>query len=452
MKSSATSLRRRLLALLLSALAGVGVLLAIATYYDTHRALDQLLDAQLAQSARLLTQQAGHELLELEPLENSGVESYAQKFAVQVWNRQGELVVLSAGAPNQRFSTIERGFSDATIQGEEWRVFSDWDIDGQALVQVAELHNTRNELAMRVALNSIWPLLLALPVIGVLSWWLIGAGLRPLTRIGAQVSSRDPRNLEPLATDALPNEVRPLVERLNELFARIVLSLEGERRFTADAAHELRNPVAAIRAQAEAALTSTLPGAQHDAFKNIVASAERLARIVDQLLMLARLDVQSTAPPLQRLEIVSLVRATLAELAPDLLAQGVDLELEAPESLAVKGDAALLQVVVRNLIDNAAKHAGASPKIWVRVEAKEGDVALNVADNGPGISEQDRAQLSRRFYRGAAAQGIGSGLGLSIVARIAQLHGGTLEAGSRHNGKGAVVVVRWPISAGSKSS
>lgn len=440
------SIRKRLTVLLLATLSAMWCVLVVAAYIDTHRELDALLDAHLMQSAQLLTRQAGHELLELEPLDYKHVASYTQKFAVQVWDREGTLVVAGNGAPLQRLSPVESGFSDVVLNGEQWRVFSDWDIDRVALVQVAELHDTRERLAMRVAINSLWPLLIALPSTGLLVWWLAGTALRPLTRASAEVASRDSRNLDPLEIADAPAEVRPLIERLNELLARIGASLENERRFAADAAHELRNPVAAIRAQAEAALESQHPHEHAPALQRVVDTATNLGRVVDQLLTLAKLDAPSSVAQLRTVDLTAAVKPILAELGPAILAQHGELELDAPDALPVKGDAALLQVVVRNLVENAVQHGATPPQIGVGLGTRDGQAWLRVTNTGPDIDAEDRTRVFSPFYRGATAQGAGSGLGLSIVNRIARLHGGHVIIDRDAERGRTIVEMRWPDS------
>lgn len=430
---------------LLAATGGLWMLASFLSYRDAHRALDELFDAHLAQSAQLLSAQAGHELLELEELQQEDLQQYARHFAVQLWDRQGRLQFRIGPAPAERFSPVEQGFSDATIGGRHWRVFSDWDYDHQILVQMAEPHDVREQAAARIALNGVLPMIMAMPVIGVLIWWIVSRGLAPVTRVGEAVARRAADNLEPLDVTPLPVEVQPLAVRLNDLFRRIGGSMENERRFTADAAHELRNPVAAIRAQAEAALGGGDPRAS---LENIAASATRLSRLVDQLLALARLDARAMSPGAGdtgrvEVDLVRLTRQTLAELAPAALERGASIELVAPDAALVRADPALLPVVIRNLVDNAVTHGGPGAQVTVSVGVQDGRVALAVSDDGPGVAPERLERLGQRFFRGPDRQTEGSGLGLSIVARIAQLHGAVLQYDSGA-GRGLRVTVGFP--------
>lgn len=439
----AHSIRNRLLWSLLGAVGGLWLIAVAVSYVVAHRGLDQLFDAHLAQSAQLLSSQAGHELLELEELEQEDLQQYAQQFAVQLWDERGQLLLRMGPAPTSRFSRVEHGFSDAVIDGVQWRVFSDWDVERRILVQMAEPHDARERLAARIAMSGLLPMIVALPLMGALILWIVSGGLAPIRRIGEEVSRREPGNLDRLRVDAPPMEVQPLVERLNALFQRINRSLENEKRLTADAAHELRNPVAAIRAQAEASLGENDPERMRSGLSNIETSAARLSRLVDQLLALARLDAKSDASVLVDLDLVRLARQTLAELAPGVIARGASVDLDAPETAVVCGDPALLEVLIRNLTDNALVHGGAGVHITHTIVSGDQTIELAVADDGPGVPPDVRAQLGRRFFRAQGGERDGSGLGLSIVARIVELHGASIRYDSGSDGRGLVVRISF---------
>jgi two-component system, OmpR family, sensor histidine kinase QseC len=433
----------------ISLLGAIGVLWlgAIATsYVDAHRELDQLFDAHLAQSAQLLSRQAGHELLELDDLEDEELADYAAQFAVQLWSPDGELLLRMGAAPRTKFSAVERGFSDVVVEGREWRVFSEWDTKHLILVQMAEPHEARQRLAVQIAVNGLTPLALALPLMGALIWWIVSQGLRPVRRMSEDVARREAANLEPLEVASLPSEIRPLAVRLNELLQRIERSLANEKRFTSDAAHELRNPTAAIRAQAEAALSAGDVATMKDGLSKIVLSASRLARLVDQLLALARLDASTAAPQLVALDLVQLTRRTLAEIAPGVMDRAVTIDLDAPERAMVRGDPALLEVVVRNLIDNAAGHGGAGTHITARIVARDDSCDLIVTDDGPGVSPGLLTQLGRRFFRAPERPTEGSGLGLSIVHRVVELLGASIRYEPGPTGRGLSAVITLAAS------
>jgi len=436
------TIRKRLMWSLLGAIGGLWLIALVVSYYDAHRELDQLFDAHLAQSAQLLSSQAGHELLELEELELEDLQQYARQFAVQLWDSRGRLLLRMGSAPATRFSNTEQGFSDATIEGQSWRIFSDWDVEHQILVQMAEPHEARERLAAQIALNALLPLVAALPLMGALVWWIVTRGLAPITRISEEVARRDLANLDRLDIGAAPGEVHPLIERLNALFERIERSIANERRFTADAAHELRNPVAAIRAQAEASLGAENPSAVRAGLSRISASATRLSRLVDQLLALARLDAAKDRISFSNLDLVSVAKQTLAELAPAAIERGATIDFEGPDAAIVTADAALLAALIRNLVENATVHGGPGVHISTRIAKVDGAYELIVEDDGPGVAVEHREHLGRRFFRGDAREAEGSGLGLSLVTRIAELHGASITYSHGPNQRGLRVRLR----------
>jgi two-component system, OmpR family, sensor histidine kinase QseC len=441
---AAGTIRKRLLWSLLGAVLGLWLVALVVSYYDAHRELDRLFDAQLAQSAQLLSSQAGHELLELEELEREDLQQYARHFAVQLWDTRSRLLLRMGAAPATRFSETEYGFSDATIEGQRWRVFSDWDVEHQILVQMAERHDARERLAAQIALNALLPLLVAVPLMGALIGWIVTGGLAPIRRISEEVARRDQGNLDRLDIGAAPGEVHPLVERLNALFERIERSIANEKRFTADAAHELRNPVAAIRAQAEVSLAAQDPSAVRAGLSNIAASAARLSRLVDQLLALARLDAAKNRIFLTELDLTKVAKQTLAELAPSAMERGAAIDFDGPASAIVPGDAALLAAVIRNLVENAVVHGGPGVHIATRIAEVDGACELIVEDDGPGVPAQQREGLGRRFFRGEARDAEGSGLGLSLVERIVELHRATIKYGESAGHRGLKVCIRFP--------
>lgn len=437
------SIRRRLLAWLPAAVAAAWVLAALLTYADTHREVDRLLDAHLAQATSVLAAQAGHELLELDDDDFLELGDYGQEVTFQVWHDE-DLLVRSRDAPGQRLSDAE-GFTDSRVGGRDWRVFSARDRVRGFLVEVAEDHAVRERIAARVALNVLLPLLAALPALALLIWWVVSRALRPLEGIGEQLRRRDPLVLEPLDAASAPAEVVPLVHRLNELFGQIRHRTELERRFTADASHELRKPVAAARAQAEVARHCGDAGVRNGALDKVLAACDRMGALIDQLLTLARLEREGAARNATSVDLGAVVREVIAEAAPAAMQEaGIQIGLEVTGSTSVVGHADLLGILARNLIANAVRHGGTD--VTVRVAGLPGEVSLSVVDSGPGVPAQDVARLGERFFRGAAT-GPGSGLGLSIVRRIADMHSAQVEFRRPSSGRGLEACVRFAAGA-----
>jgi two-component system sensor histidine kinase QseC len=263
---------------------------------------------------------------------------------------------------------------------------------------------------------------LALPLLALGVWWAVRWGVAPLRGLRDAVARREPHALEPLSSAGAPSELVPVVEALNALFARIATLLESERRFTADAAHELRTPIAAIRAQAQVALSENDAARRHHALAATIEGADRLARLVDQLLTLSRLEAAS-GPGMERVDLAAIARRVAAEIAPAALAREQSLELDAETPAPIRGNDPLLGVLVRNLLDNAVRYSPRGARVRVSVAREGGRISLRVEDSGPGMNDADRARLGERFFRALGTEESGSGLGWSIVRRIAATHG-----------------------------
>jgi two-component system sensor histidine kinase QseC len=441
------SLRRRLQALLVLTVAGVWIGVGLATYFDARRELNTLLDAHLARSAQLLIAQSGHELMEIDTPDLGELFPYGQNVIFQVWTGNGSLVLRSRDAPATRLSPIESGFADSGSGPQHWRVYSGWTREHTVLVQVAEDSATRERLAARIALNAILPLLIGLPLLAVLISWIVTRAMRPLVSLSHQVEQRHPATLLPIDASGVPEEAVPLVERLNDLFDRARRSLEAERRFTANAAHELRNPLAALRAQAEVAVGSADPSVSRTALGYVISACDHLTRLVQQLLLLARVEEPDQRYTFDACRLDEIERKVLSELAPEAIAKGTDLSLEAPQPVWVQGHGDLLEIMSRNLLDNAIRHGGTRVSVEVSRHTDPRSVVLTVTDNGSGVDADTRAQLGRRFYRPAETRAQGSGLGLSIVQRIVELHNGCVEYLEPVAGHGLQVRVTLPAAA-----
>ena len=312
----------------------------------------------------------------------------------------------------------------------------------------AHFAEERDEVAGEIAEQLLKPMLFALPALAILLVIAIGFALAPLRLLARDVATRAPNRLDPLPVDALPAEVEPLVSRLNSLFADIMRSLENERRFTADAAHELRTPLAALKAQAQVAIASVDPAERQRALNLILAGCDRATHLVAQLLTLARLDT-GTSHPMQTVGLRPVAEEVLSMVAGEAIERRCDLVLRDGDA-QVRGDPLLLQALLRNLVDNALRHSGGT-QIEVAIGRSDRHAVLTVSDDGRGIPADERECVLQRFYRSASTEApdldaAGSGLGLSIVKRIIELHDGRLEIGSPATGKGVEIQVRLPLA------
>jgi len=438
------SIRAQLLVGVLAAVAMTWIATAITSYVDARHELDELLDAHLAQTATLLIARTGREPDEIELEHSPQLHRYERRVAFQFWEQGTRLRLHSANAPNDRpLSRDLEGFSDTEIGGRRWRVFGSWDEQRRYLVQVGEQARARDDIVAKIAKNLSWPLLLALPALGLLVWLVIARALRPLRQIGRQVEVRAADNLAPLSAGHVPAEVAPLVGAIDRLLARLRVSLANERRFTADAAHELRTPLAAVRAQAQVAQRAADDTVRERALDNVIAGSDRASHLVEQLLTLARLDPGGVPATLAPCDLAQEARSAVAEIVPAAHAKGVDVELTG-EAVPVRGDPRLLRALLRNLLDNAVRYGRTGTAIRVRLESREGAARLVVADDGPGVPADELARLGQRFHRVLGTGESGSGLGLSIVRRIADVHGASLAFAPTAAGGGLTVIVDFP--------
>ena len=302
----------------------------------------------------------------------------------------------------------------------------------------------RNQISGKIARQLLKPMLYGLPALALLLVIAIGFALAPLRQLARDVAERGPDRLDPLPVNSLPTEVAPLVSRLNSLFADIMRALENERRFTADAAHELRTPLAALKAQAQVALASVDDAERQHALTQILVGCDRATHLVVQLLTLARLD-GDTPHPMQDVALRQLAEDVLAMSAGEAIERRCDLVLNDDDAL-VRGDPLLLQALLRNVVDNALRHGGAT-QIEVSIAVQGAQAVLTVSDNGRGIDGAELERVQQRFYRGANADfssSQGSGLGLSIVKRIVELHQGRLTIATPDSGSGIAVIIALP--------
>jgi two-component system sensor histidine kinase QseC len=441
--SASRSIRSELLALLLVAVAVTWIATAVVSYLDARHELDELLDAHLAQTASLLIAGLEHEAEEIDVEHAPQLHRYSRRVAFQFWENGTTLRMHSLNAPDAHLSPAREGFSDAEVGGTSWRVFGSWDPERRYLVQVGERSDARDEIVAKIAKNLLWPLLVALPALGVLIWLGIDRATRPLRRLNREVARRAPDNLAALDPGHAPKEVAPLVASLNSLFDRVRASIENERRFTADAAHELRTPLAAVRAQAQVAQGAGGDTERARALDNVIAGSDRASHLVDQLLTLARLEPENFRAERVPCDLAEVARVAVAEIAPAAIAKSIDVDLLAPAAVTVAGDAPLLGILLRNLLDNAVRYSPAGTTIHARVGETQGKVFVAVADEGPGVPAEERGSLGQRFHRVLGTQAPGTGLGLSIVKRIAQLHGASVSFAETAPAVGLTVTVSF---------
>src|SRR3990167_592584 len=475
------SIRARTLLLVLGLLSLSMSAISYKSYRDAQHEIEELFDAQLAQSARLLQgmlgrampvaerqalQQALDQALQArqepgDPAQRNG-HVYEGKLAFQVLDEQGQMLLQSASAPPDLLpqlvaeftprdqatplaSLAEQlsGYHRVAQNGHQWRLFILRDRQSKHLILAAEREDVRGELVQKIALRSLLPDLVGLPLLALLVWLAIGWGLRPLQRMAESIKARAPDNLAPLVFDPLPQELEPMGAAINRLLLQVNQLLDQEKRFIADAAHELRTPLAVLRIHAQNALEAPDPADRREALRQLGAGVDRATRVVAQLLTLARLDPNVVQLAMREVNLLDYLRNDLAELTPLALERHQELSLEADETADyhLLADGPSLGTLLQNLVGNAVQYTPDGGRIQVQLEAQADAIVLRVQDSGPGVSEAQREKLFERFYR--LGEGQGAGLGLSIVLRVVELHRGTIALCESPLG-GLEVAVRLP--------
>ena len=444
------SVRRRLLVMLLGSLALVWIAMLGFGYQKAHEEIHELSDARLQQAARTLLvldlkrltrlAQADENRTEDDPNNVPGAQE-APPLAFQAWGNDGRLLLDSANAPNAPYTTTE-GYDTRRIDGKDWRSYSVQDHKHDYRVTVLEPLSIRDHPARELAGRMGQVLLIALPLLALLVWISIRQGFTPLARMSTAIAARDASNLEPLQLERVPQEAAALVRALNALLARLARSLDQERAFTADAAHELRTPLAAIKVQAEVALAAQDQATLHQAIGQVIAGVDRATHLSQQLLLLARLE-HTALPVRQSVDLGQLAASAIARRADEALAKGIECELVAGSDCILPGDPDMLTILIDNLLDNAIKYGGQGGHVAIRVLREGGALHLVVEDDGDGVANTALDRLRDRFFRVEGQPSSGSGLGLSIVEKIARAHDGCVELGSGMAGRGLGVRVRF---------
>lgn len=436
------SLRARLLVGLLGGVVLVGAVGGWIVYRNALAEADAFFDYHLRQTALILRDQPVEYLLS----QQIAPSDAAYDFVVQVWSLDGVRVYLSR--PHAVLPDVTTlGFATVKTREGRWRVYGVQAVS--RVIQVAQPMSVREQQAAQLALRTLEPFALLLPVLALLIWLAVGQALKPLRGLTGLVKARRVGELEPLPDAALPEEVQPLVGALNELLTRLNAALERERAFMADAAHELRTPLTALHLQMDILARASGDIERSAAMEQLSSGVQRAIRLVEQMLALAR-EEPRTPPRHVPVDLETLAREVVAELVPLADARRIDLGLSQARALTLAGDREALRTLLRNLVDNAVRYTDEGGRVDVTVEdggsAAAPRAQLTVTDSGPGIPLEERARVFDRFYRRAGTAPPGSGLGLAIVKAIADAHGAALTLTSGPEGRGLRVIVTFPPS------
>lgn len=432
------SIRIRLSIYVLAALLLALVPGGFIAYHSVLRESDVILDYHLRQVAR---SQANRPAIAALP-ETDALSATRFDLVIQIWDATGSRLYLSR--PHTDLPGFAQlGYTTLNTAEGRWRVYSE-QLRGR-VIQVAQPMAVREGLALEMALRVMLPWLGLIPLLGILVWFAIGRGLAALGAVTRAVDARNPDSLEPLQLARVPNELQPLLAALNALLARLAQALEVQRAFTADAAHELRTPLAALQLQAQLLERSRDEAERRQALDRLRGGLQRATHVVEQLLTLARQEGQD-APLQENVDLHALAASVIAERGPLAQTRGIDLGLVADEtSVSIPGDAEALHILLANLVDNALNFTPVGGQVDVAVGRDRGWAWLAVRDTGPGIPPADRERVFDRFFRGSdSTDQPGSGLGLAIVQRIAQRHGARLVLQDAVPAPGLQVRVLFP--------
>lgn len=462
MRIEARSLQSQLLIWLLALLIPIVIIGAFSSYFRAYKFSNLAYDRSLFRSALALADQVvvvrGKVVVDL-PQKTLDLLEYDKDDWVyyRVTDPQGLTIAgeVDLPLPETQPGPGEHIYFDTKLGDKTVRVVAfslplkGTSAQGVALVQVAETKSKRDQIADEIIAAMMLPQMLIVLLAGLMVYYGVRWGLRPLDRLKRAIEQRSHLDLSYVPIEDSPHEVQPLLHSMNDLLHRLRDSIAQQKRFTADVSHQLRTPLAGITTQAELALRETDLERIHRALEWIRSGTVRLSHLVNQLLALARVEPGSDREVhLQELDLVKLARDTTAEWVTDALSRQIDLGFEATQKhVPINGNALMLQELISNLLDNAVRHTPCEGRITVMVTADEDQANLTVEDSGPGIPLDEREQIFERFYRLPESTGDGCGLGLAIVREIALMHHAGIKIESGAGGVGAKVRLSIPISA-----
>lgn len=445
------SIKYFLLFSLLLSITLAAVINAIANFFLDEKVIQPYLDNQMIRISLLIN--IINQSVDINSKENAirtynllkEQESSGQKIIFQVWDNKGELLLHSPNIPDLELKNAPLGFSDQIINGDDWRIYSFYDEKKQQKIVTAELYNLRRDLADAIARSNAYILLITYPAFGILVWIIVNLALHSISRVANEISNRASTYLEPMELNKIPVEIKPLIAELNQLFIRLKLAFERNKRFAADAAHELRTPLAALKTHVQVALMANNEGDSQKALQKVIESVDRSSHVVAQLLTLSRLGEEETLIDLKPVNLYKLSTDILAYIANHALEKNIEIELAAaPKIATVLGNDTALGIMIRNIVDNAIRYTPPNGEVKVEIIDTDTHIIFRVTDTGPGIPIQLRDRVFERFFRILGTKASGSGLGLAIVSQIASLHHAEIKLSAPSSGHGLQFDVAFP--------
>lgn len=440
------SLRVRLLLLLGAAITIAAVVQFITSFRVATEKADKLFDYHMQQMAIAL-EDSGFESAEWPKMSESDDPGF--DFVIQIWTDDGVRVYQSRSYRSLPPRTA-LGYSNVNLDNGDWRVYTVQ--TDTRVVQVSQKMQARHDRAFALALSAVWPVLPVSLLLFAAAWWVVTTALSPLNRIGHDLANRNADSLAPVSDEGVPQEVSLLVGELNLLLARMAQSLESQQRFVADAAHELRSPLTALKLQVQTLARAKDDNAREHGIARLLGGVDRASRLVEQLLALARQDPSVKDFERAEVSLPACIEQAVADVAPLALARHIHLDFDGLAPAIITGDLDSLRMMMRNLVDNAVRYTPEHGRIRIGL-AIEGDAALlRIEDSGRGIPESDRERVFDRFYRVPGTSASGSGLGLAIAKAIADRHQATIELGESALGGLSVRLTFRPVLEAASST
>lgn len=458
------SLKKQLLVSLLSSLLLVWGITVYISYQQTRDEITKLFNADLAQSARvvhafvenLLQQRRLTKLWDQDKSPDLFYmpilgHKYERKIAFQLRSVKEGVVLRSESAPEFALSLTRNGYSETLIGDQLWHVFSISTENGDYVIHAGQRDDIRRALVESLASQQLLAMLLALPVLGLVIWLIVSRTLKPVNRLKEQLASREAGYLQPLPLDNLPEEALPIVQQINVLFELLEQAFANERNFTSDASHELKTPLAGMMTQLQVAQKATDEGMRNQALQKCQQAVMRMTHMVQQLLTLSRVQHHNVQLTKQMIDVYQVMIDAISDIEFSAHEKQIEIELRGDEGIAIEANPQLLNILFRNLLDNAIKYTPAGGRVSIALGREKQKVWLSIEDSGPGVADEDYERITQRFYRcvETAQAAEGSGLGLSIVQRIMRLHDADI-AFSKADLGGLKVVLRFNLPRSDK--
>ncbi len=438
------SIRKRLLVSILTVIIIITALLAVATYFSIREEMDELYDENMKQVAISLARMGDVENIKSYTNASNNKLKGEEEFLIQIWKNEK---ITYSSHPSIEFSLQQQGrknFGRIHFEGSRWRYYQARSKTN--IVQVSQDLSKRHDVIVEIYRVLVIPILIQIPVLIGLIWFLVGYGFRPLKLVSDNIRKRTPSFLEPIPDKNVPTEIQVMVGALNDLLIRLKSALDAQRQFTGDAAHELRTPLTAIRLQLDILKRSSTEEERKDSIISLDKGIIRSIRLVEQLLEMARQEPESTSYSMENLNISGILKDVIEQSIPLSRNKNIEMSFHSDEGLLVLGNIPQLTTLFSNLINNAILYTPENGKVSVSSYAEDKLIIVDVADNGIGISEPDRQRIFDRFYRVAGTNVIGSGLGLSIVSSIAAFHRAEISIHQGLSGQGTTFRVKIPVT------